>query len=99
MGFNKSVNTTNVQFSYGDSETGTASTGVTGGPDTIAISGGGLPVVWNELESQWSDTPIPVPVYPMPSASNASYIELHVAYPDGAKIGIKNAWVIYWEED
>lgn len=98
MGFHKHFET-NVLMIYGD-ETGTGGwVGVSGGSGTVALSGGGIPVAKCANSNDFTDMPLPLPVYAKPSDSDASYLLLTVPSPDGGIVGLRNAWVIYWAED
>lgn len=97
MGYNKYVNST-VQPIYGD-ESGMGWGSASGGSGTVALSGGGIPVVRRYADNGYTDIPLNVPVFTRPSSSDASYIEIGLAVPDGGVLGLRDAWVIYWEED
>jgi hypothetical protein len=96
MGFTTYFSNT-VQPVSGGSD-GLAWAGVTGGSGTIAIAGGGVPVL-QDSNQDWVPTPVALPVYTKPSTSDASYMLIGVPVPEGAKVGVKDTWVTCWEED
>lgn len=83
---------------YGESD-GFAWFGVTGGEGTVAVSAGAVPVLRVYGTSGFAEEPLNTLVVTKPSDSDASYMLIGVRVPEGVEVGIRDRWIIYWEED
>jgi hypothetical protein len=83
-----------VQLLYGGS-----TAGVSGGSGTFAIAAGGTSVMRDSSGTGWTDDPVAIPLTVQPSDSDDSYMLISAPIPEGSVIGIRDAWVTYWQED
>ena len=98
MGFHKYVET-NVAWIYGNDESGIGWVGPSGGTGTVAISGGGIPVAKLASSNDFTTVPLLLPVFTKPSDSDPATILIGVPVLYGSVVGLRNMWVIYWQED
>jgi hypothetical protein len=97
MGFNVQRDSS-VTAEYGEDD-GFAWFGVTGGEGTTAVSAGAIPVLRVYGSSTFAAEPFDTLVVTKPSASDSAYMLVGVRIPQGVEVGIRDRWVIYWEED
>lgn len=78
---------------------GGSTAGISGGPGTHAIAAGGTPVMRDLSGAGWTDDPVAIPLMFEPSDSDDSYILISAPIPENSVIGVRDAWVTYWQED
>lgn len=74
--------------------------GASGGPGTVALAAGGIPVARSATTNGFAIAePLDLPVFTKPSDSDSSVMLVGVRVPPGAVIGLNEIWVSYWQED
>ena len=75
-----------------------ANVGLTAGPGTFAVAAGGLPVC-RKGDGTWSALPLSIPVHVTAHPTDPSHLVVSIPLPNEATLGLRDAWVTYWQED